>query len=95
MELRNKLTILKVIVSLFLSYFINLSYCSLSIQIMTALILKNLQNDFMSLGATPIEGAEKMVVKANLAIKKHDIVIAIQKWYPADHKSLGENLIKR
>ena len=58
---------------------------------MTALILKSLQNDFMSLGATPIAGADEMVIKANLAIENHDIVIAIQKWYPADHKSFAAN----
>jgi len=62
---------------------------------MTALILKNLQNDFMSLGAVPIAGAEDFIAKANEEMKKHDVVIALQKWYPADHKSFAANHLWR
>jgi nicotinamidase/pyrazinamidase len=52
---------------------------------MKALILKNLQNDFLDTGALPLEDISTFVKDANEQAKKYDIVIAIQKWYPADH----------
>ncbi len=62
---------------------------------MKLLILKNLQNDFMPLGAIPLKDAETMLQKANEEMETYDIVVAIQKWFPADHKSFAANHLWR
>ena len=58
---------------------------------MKALILKDLQNDFLASGAVPIEGTEELIKTANEVMDKFDVVIAIQKWFPADHHSFAAN----
>ncbi len=58
---------------------------------MKILILKNLQNDFMSLGATPIEGAEDFIPQVNEQMENYSVIIAIQKWYPADYELFAAN----
>ncbi len=58
---------------------------------MTALLINYLQNDFMSLGAQPLPEAESFIEKANNAMDKYDVVIAIQKWYPATHSMFAAN----
>jgi nicotinamidase/pyrazinamidase len=58
---------------------------------MIALILNHLQNDFMPLGAEPLPDAESFVDKANASMEKYDMVIAIQKWYPATHPMFAAN----
>lgn len=58
---------------------------------MKALILKNLQNDFLDTGAVPLPDTSSLIVEVNEEMQRYDIVIAIQKWYPADHKSFAAN----
>ena len=62
---------------------------------MKALILKNLQNDFLPTGAVPLEDTEALILEANKEMKNYEIVIAIQKWYPANHKSFAANHLWR
>ena len=58
---------------------------------MKALILKNLQNDFLDTGALPLENISLLVQEVNEEVEKYDVVIAIQKWYPADYKNFAAN----
>ncbi len=58
---------------------------------MKALILKNIQNDFLSTGAFPLTGTDTIAEEINKVIRKYDIIIALQKWYPADYKSFAAN----
>lgn len=58
---------------------------------MDALIVVDLQNDFMDDGALPVDGAYEVVSVANDAMKRFDIVIATQDWHPAEHGSFASN----
>lgn len=58
---------------------------------MKILILKNIQNDFMTFGATPIEGADAFITLANKQMERYKLVVAIQKWYPADYELFAAN----
>ena len=62
---------------------------------MKALILKNLQNDFLDIGAVPLKDVEKIIEEANEVMLGYDIVIAVQKWYPAEHKMFAANHLWR
>ena len=62
---------------------------------MNALIVVDLQNDFMDDGALPVDGAYEVVSVANAAMKRFDIVVATQDWHPADHGSFASNHPKR
>ncbi len=58
---------------------------------MHALILVDIQNDFMPDGALPVPGAYDVVPVANALIEKFDLVVATQDWHPANHKSFASN----
>ena len=58
---------------------------------MKALILVDLQNDFMPYGTLPVPDGSSVVPLANILAKKFDKVVATQDWHPETHKSFAEN----
>ncbi|NLD37862.1 MAG: bifunctional nicotinamidase/pyrazinamidase [Desulfatiglans sp.] len=54
-----------------------------------ALILVDIQNDFIPGGALAVVGGDEVIAVANRAIKDFDHIIATQDWHPADHKSFA------
>lgn len=58
---------------------------------MNALLLIDLQNDFMPGGSLQVENGDKIVPIANRLQKQFDLVIATQDWHPKDHASFASN----
>lgn len=54
-----------------------------------ALLLVDLQNDFMPFGALPVAGGDAVVPVANALIPRFSLVVASQDWHPADHGSFA------
>ena len=57
----------------------------------TALILVDLQNDFMPGGALAVTDGDQTVALANKLMPRYDIVVATQDWHPAEHASFVDN----
>lgn len=55
----------------------------------SALILVDIQNDFLPGGALAVPAGDEVIPVANRLIEKFDHVIATQDWHPADHKSFA------
>ncbi len=58
---------------------------------MKALIVVDIQNDFLPGGALPVPDGDKVIPVINRLIPHFDIVLATQDWHPADHKSFAIN----
>jgi nicotinamidase/pyrazinamidase len=58
---------------------------------MKALILVDLQNDFMPGGALPVREGDLVVPLANLLMGRFPLVVATQDWHPPDHGSFAAN----
>jgi nicotinamidase/pyrazinamidase len=60
---------------------------------MTALILVDIQNDFLPTGALPVADGDAVVPIANRlsASTEFDLVVATQDWHPPDHGSFAAN----
>ncbi len=58
---------------------------------MEALVLVDVQNDFMPFGALPVAEGDLVVPVANRLAAHHAIVVATQDWHPADHGSFAVN----
>ncbi len=56
-----------------------------------ALILVDIQNDFLPEGALAVPEGDKVIDIANTVGKKFDLVIKTQDWHPAKHKSFAKN----
>jgi nicotinamidase/pyrazinamidase len=56
-----------------------------------ALLLVDIQNDFMPFGALPVADGDVVVPIANALIPHFDLVVATQDWHPADHGSFASN----
>lgn len=56
---------------------------------MNALILVDLQNDFMPGGALAVAEGHEVVPLANRLMPLFDLVVATQDWHPADHGSFA------
>jgi len=56
---------------------------------MNALILVDIQNDFLPGGALAVRDGDKVVPVANRLMPKFDLVTATQDWHPADHLSFA------
>lgn len=54
-----------------------------------ALILVDIQNDFMPGGALAAPHGDEVVPVANRLIPAFDLVVATQDWHPADHQSFA------
>lgn len=55
----------------------------------TALVLVDIQNDFIPGGALAVQNGDAVVSVANNAMQYFDLVIATQDWHPADHGSFA------
>ena len=58
---------------------------------MAALILVDLQVDFMPTGMLPVREGDRVVPIANRLMPRYDIVVATQDWHPANHGSFAAN----
>ncbi|MEM9928262.1 MAG: bifunctional nicotinamidase/pyrazinamidase [Bacteroidota bacterium] len=56
-----------------------------------ALILVDLQVDFMPTGMLPVAEGDQVVPIANSLIPEYETVVATQDWHPADHGSFAAN----
>lgn len=58
---------------------------------MNALIIVDLQNDFLPDGALAVPGGDEVIPLANELQRCFDIVLATQDWHPPDHGSFAAN----
>jgi nicotinamidase/pyrazinamidase len=58
---------------------------------MTALLLIDIQNDFMPGGALAVPGGDEIIPMVNRLMSGFDLVVATQDWHPADHGSFAAN----
>jgi nicotinamidase/pyrazinamidase len=56
---------------------------------MNALIIVDVQNDFLPGGALAVKNGDAVIPVINNLQKKFDLVVATQDWHPADHKSFA------
>jgi len=56
---------------------------------MKALILVDIQNDFLPGGALPVPRGDEVMPVANTLMPRFDVVVATQDWHPADHGSFA------
>ena len=56
---------------------------------MKALILVDIQNDFLPGGALGVPDGDKVVPVANRLMPQYDLVVATQDWHPPDHQSFA------
>lgn len=56
---------------------------------MRALVLVDIQNDFMPFGALPVPRGDEVVGVANRMMEQFDFVVATQDWHPPDHGSFA------
>lgn len=57
---------------------------------MNALILVDIQNDFLPGGALGVPGGDEVVAVANELMPKFDLVVATQDWHPEEHGSFAD-----
>jgi len=62
---------------------------------MNALLLVDIQNDFLPGGALAVPRGDEVVTVANELMPKYDVVVATQDWHPADHLSFASQHSKR
>lgn len=58
---------------------------------MRALILVDIQNDFVAGGSLEVPFGEQIVPLVNELSENFDLVVATQDWHPAEHKSFASN----
>ncbi|MCC4214358.1 bifunctional nicotinamidase/pyrazinamidase [Leeuwenhoekiella parthenopeia] len=58
---------------------------------MKALLIIDMQNDFMPGGALAVPGGDQIIPLVNKLQDKFDLVIATQDWHPENHSSFAEN----
>jgi len=58
---------------------------------MRALIMVDMQNDFLPTGALPVPEGDAVIPVANRVQAACDLVVATQDWHPADHASFAAN----
>jgi nicotinamidase/pyrazinamidase len=58
---------------------------------MKALIIVDLQNDFLPGGALPVPYGDEVIPLANELQRRFDLVVATQDWHPPDHGSFAAN----
>jgi len=56
-----------------------------------ALILVDIQNDFMPTGSLPVAHGDEVVPVANRVQRQFELVVATQDWHPANHGSFASN----
>ena len=58
---------------------------------MKALIIVDVQNDFLPGGSLEVKDGDKIIPVINTLSGKFDLVVATQDWHPANHKSFASN----
>lgn len=58
---------------------------------MKALILVDLQNDFLPGGALPVPNGDEVIAIANALQNRFNLIIATQDWHPVNHGSFASN----
>ncbi len=58
---------------------------------MKALILVDLQNDFLPQGALAVPDGDQVIPLANQIQQRFDLVVATQDWHPSNHASFAES----
>jgi nicotinamidase/pyrazinamidase len=58
---------------------------------MKALIIVDLQNDFLPGGALPVPHGDEVIPLANELQSRFDVVVATKDWHPPDHGSFAAN----
>jgi nicotinamidase/pyrazinamidase len=58
---------------------------------MKALVLIDIQNDFLPGGALAVNDGNHIIPIANRLLTKFNLIIATQDWHPADHASFAAN----
>ena len=58
---------------------------------MRALILVDIQNDFLPGGALAVPRGDEVIAVANAVAPRFDVVVATQDWHPRDHGSFAAN----
>jgi nicotinamidase/pyrazinamidase len=58
---------------------------------MNALIIVDVQNDFLPAGALAVKDGDMIIPVINDLQNKFDLVVATQDWHPADHKSFASS----
>jgi nicotinamidase/pyrazinamidase len=58
---------------------------------MNALIVVDLQNDFLPGGALPVPQGDEVIPLANELQRRFELVLATQDWHPPDHGSFAAN----
>ncbi len=58
---------------------------------MNALILVDIQNDFLPGGALAVPDGDAVIPVANRLMQQADIIVATQDWHPPDHGSFAAN----
>ncbi|MFH1852004.1 MAG: bifunctional nicotinamidase/pyrazinamidase [Candidatus Neomarinimicrobiota bacterium] len=56
-----------------------------------ALIIVDVQNDFLPGGALPVPDGHKIIPVINRAQEKFDLIVATKDWHPAHHGSFASN----
>jgi nicotinamidase/pyrazinamidase len=56
---------------------------------MRALIVVDIQNDFLPGGALAVAHGDETIAVANAVMPAFDVVVATQDWHPADHRSFA------
>ena len=62
-----------------------------SVYMKKALILVDLQNDFMPTGALPVPQGDEVIALANALQRHFECIIATQDWHPKNHGSFAAN----
>lgn len=58
---------------------------------MKALVLIDIQNDFMPGGALAVPGGDEVIAVVNALMPQFEFVVATQDWHPANHGSFAVN----
>jgi nicotinamidase/pyrazinamidase len=58
---------------------------------MNALVIVDLQNDFLPGGALPVPRGDEVIPLANKLQNQFELVVATQDWHPPDHGSFAAN----
>lgn len=58
---------------------------------MKALIVVDIQNDFLPGGALAVKDGDQIIPVVNELMPKFDLVVATKDWHPADHESFASN----
>jgi nicotinamidase/pyrazinamidase len=58
---------------------------------MKALLLIDIQNDFLPTGALPVPQGDQVMPVANRLMEQFDLIVATQDWHPANHGSFAAN----